>query len=130
MKLIITDTASQWFRQHLNLTSGQGVKLFGKTVQPRHVAHTADQGFAAEDDLGDAVLTTTKDGINYHINFADEWFFSGLVTTVDAQPGADQPYFSFAKEQPATTTAPTNDSTAQTTDATTSASQKFEDYWE
>lgn len=107
-----------------------GVKLFGKTVQPRHVAHTPDQGFATEDDFADAVLTTTKDGINYHINFADEWFFSGLVTTIDYQPDAAQPHFAFAKEQPATTTAPTSDATAPTTDATTSASQKFEDYWE
>lgn len=130
MKLIITAAASQWFQQHLKLTSGQGVKFFGKAIQPRQVKHTPDQGFAAEDDLSDAVLTTSKDSINYHINFADEWFFSGLVTTVDYSSGARQPHFTFTKEQPATTTAPTSDSSAPATDATTSASQKFEDYWE
>ncbi|HJE26386.1 HesB/YadR/YfhF family protein [Limosilactobacillus pontis] len=130
MKLIITTAASQWFQQHLNLTRGQGVKLFGKTVQPHHVAHTPDQGFAVEDDLADAVLTTSRDGINYHINFTDEWFFSGLVTTIDYQSGTDQPRFTFAKEQPTMTTTPTSDSPTQATDASTAASQKFEDYWE
>lgn len=130
MKLIITDSASQWFRQQLALTSGQGVKLFGTTIRPRHVEHTPNQGFATENSLSDAVLTTTKDGINYHINFADEWFFSGLVTTVDYQPNAGQPHFTFTKEQLNAASKSASEPTAPAIDATTSASQKFEDYWE
>ena len=129
MQLVITDTASQWFQKHLQLNDGDGVKFFGTTIQPHHVQHTPDQGFATEDDLTAAVLTSTKDGINYHINLDDEWFFSGLVTTVDLAAGAERPQFTFQKEQP-TPSAPTTDSAAPATDATTGASRKFESYGE
>lgn len=129
MKLIITDTASQWFQKHLQLHAGNGVKLFGTTVQPHHVQHTSDQGFAVEDNLTAAVLTVDKDGINYHINFADEWFFSSLVTTVDLPTGAERPQFTFQKEHPTATT-PVSDSTTPTVDASTGASRRFESYWE
>ena len=98
-------------------------------TQPHHVQHTPDQGFAKEDDLTAAVLTVTKDGINYHINLDDEWFFSGMVTTVDLAAGAERPQFTFQKEQPAPA-ATTTDSVAPATDATTGASRRFESYWE
>ncbi len=129
MKLIITDTASHWFKKHLELQAGDGVRFFGTTVQPHHVQHTPDQGFAKEDDLTAAVLTVTKDGINYHINLDDEWFFSGMVTTVGLAAGAERPQFTFQKEQPAPA-ATTTDSVAPATDATTGASRRFESYWE
>lgn len=129
MKLVITDTASQWFQKHLQLNAGDGVRFFGTTIQPHHVQHTPDQGFTTEDNLTAAVLTSTKDEINYHINLDDEWFFSGLVTTVDLAAGAERPQFIFQKEQP-TPSAPTTDSAAPATDATTGASRKFESYWE
>lgn len=129
MKLVITDTASQWFQKHLQLNAGDGVKFFGTTIQPHHVQHTPDQGFTTENDLTAAVLTVSKDGINYHINLDDEWFFSGLVTTVDLAAGAKRPRFAFQKEQPTPTT-PATDSTTPVTDATTGASRRFESYWE
>ena len=116
MKLVITDAASRWFQKHLQLNTGDGVKFFGTTIQPHHVQHTPDQGFAAENELAAAALTVTKDGINYHINLDDEWFFSGLVTTVDLAAGAERPT-SAAGSIPAT-------------DATTGASRRFESYWE
>ena len=31
MKLIITDAASQWFRDEMGLEPGNGVKFYGKT---------------------------------------------------------------------------------------------------
>ncbi|MDD6432348.1 MAG: Fe-S cluster assembly protein HesB [Lactobacillaceae bacterium] len=129
MKLVITNAASRWFQKHLQLNTGDGVKFFGTTIQPHHVQHTPNQGFAAESDLAAAVLTVTKDGINYHINLDDEWFFSGLVTTVDTAAGAEQPQFTFQKEHPTPTT-PATDSTAPAIDATTGASRRFESYWE
>ena len=123
MQLTITAAASQWFQEHLALTPGMGVKFFGKTTQPHQVKHTPQQGFAVENSLGDAVLNVKRDGVNYHINFSDEWFFSGLVTTVDYTPGADQPHFAFQSEA-----APAEAATDP--DATTAASRKFEDFWE
>lgn len=127
MQLNITDSASRWFATHYRLNTGNGIKIFGKTVQPRHVQHTPDQGFAVEDRLDDAALNILKDGINYHINFTDEWFFSGLVTTIDYSPEDDHPTFSFKKELPASSK---ENPYLTTPDATTTASQRFEGYWE
>ncbi|MGN1279912.1 MAG: HesB/YadR/YfhF family protein [Limosilactobacillus sp.] len=128
MKLVITAAASQWFLNHLQLKANDGVKFFGTTVQPRHVQHTPDQGFAKEDNLSAAVLTVSQDGVNYHINLADEWFFSGRVTTVDLAEGDSRPRFTFQKES-VPTTAPADPATPAT-DADTAASRRYEGYWE
>lgn len=129
MKLIITASASEWFQKKFNLKSGDGVKFYGKTTQPHHVKHGPVQGFAVERSLGDAAITLNQDGINYHINFNDEWFFSGLVTLVDYQPGSEAPVFHLQKEVAGQAVDLTN-FTDQDVDATTGASSKFEDYWE
>ena len=39
VQLIITDAASKWFQQKFNLASGNGVKFYGKTIQPHNVKH-------------------------------------------------------------------------------------------
>lgn len=123
MQLIITAAADQWFRRHLNLQAGAGVRFFGKTTQPHHVQHGPHQGFAREDDLTNSVLTVEKAGVNYHINFTDGWFFSGLTTTVDLDQAAQEIVFRFRYEGQ-------DPSSTQNVDAVTGASSKFEDYWE
>ncbi len=35
MKLIITDAASQWFRDEMGLEPGNGVKFYGKTYMAK-----------------------------------------------------------------------------------------------
>lgn len=44
MQLIITDTASKWFQQKYNLVSGDGIKLYGKTIQPHNVKQVLSKG--------------------------------------------------------------------------------------
>lgn len=120
MQLIITDTASKWFQQKYNLVSGDGIKLYGKTIQPHNVKHGPRQGYEPESTLDEATIVITKDGINYHVNFADAWFFSGLVVTVDYQQETEEPVFIFRRE----------DNGEADVDAATGASRKYEEYWE
>lgn len=120
MQLIITDAASKWFQDKFELTNGNGIKLYGKTVQPHNVKHSSRQGYAVEDNLGNATVVTEKDGINYHINFEDGWFFSGMITTVDYHVGDEQPIFTFSWEHNGNSDV----------DASTGASSKYEEYWE
>lgn len=117
MELIVTKQANQWLINHLSLKAGDGVKFYGVTVQPRQVTHTSRQGYAQENDLSAAVLVLNQAGINYHINFGDDWFFSGKITTVDYDAVHDDLEFKFENEngQP---------------DASTGASSRFEEYWE
>ncbi len=120
MQLIITDAASKWFQQKFNLASGNGVKFYGKTIQPHNVKHGPKQGYKPESTLDKATIVIKKDGINYHVNFADAWFFSGLVVTVDYQQEAEEPVFIFRRE----------DNGGADVDAATGASRKYEEYWE
>lgn len=136
MKLIITDAASKWFQDEMGLHTGNGIKFYGKTYGHTEVHHGFSQGFTREDKPIEPVLEVKKDGINYHIDSLDEWFFSGLVTTVDYSAKLDGPVFHFAHENGddtpdvaglATDADDHNDNKA---DASTSASRKYEEYWE
>lgn len=129
MKLIITNSASKWFQNNYALKPGDGVRIYGKTVQPRNVHHGLRQGFTPEKDLSKATVVEKKDGINYHINFNDSWFFSGLVTLIDYRNNDQWPVFFFQREENGQTVTADN-FTGENVDATTGASSKFEDYWE
>lgn len=98
MKLIITDAASKWFQDEMGLQAGNGVKFYGKTYGRTEVHHGFSQGFTREDVPVDPLLEVKKDGINYHIDSLDEWFFKGLITTVDYSQQADGPVFHFKHE--------------------------------
>lgn len=120
MQLVITAAAHKWFQQQFNLASGDGIKLYGKTIQPHNVKHGPQQGYALESTLDEATTVITKEGINYHINFADAWFFSGLIVTVDYDQGDREPNFLFKREEDGD----------PNVDAATGASRKYEEYWE
>ena len=98
MKLIITDAASQWFRDEMGLEPGNGVKFYGKTYGQTEVHHGFSQGFTREDKPVDPILEVKKDGINYHIDSLDEWFFKDFITTVDYDPQVDGLVFHFQHE--------------------------------
>ncbi|MBD5807168.1 HesB/YadR/YfhF family protein [Limosilactobacillus walteri] len=98
MKLIITDAASKWFRDEMGLQTGNGIKFYGKTYGQTEVHHGFSQGFTREDQAVDPILEVEKDGINYHIDSLDDWFFKGLITTVDYSGEEDGPVFHFQHE--------------------------------
>lgn len=129
MRLIITDSASKWFQNNYALKVGDGIRLYGKTVQPRNVQHGPRQCFAPERNLANATVVESREGINYHINFDDSWFFSGLITLVDYRRGDPYPSFFFQREEEGKKVTVDN-FTDENVDASTAASSKFEDYWE
>lgn len=96
MKLIITDAASKWFRDEMDLKPGEGIKFYGKVYGQTEVHHGFSQAFARDDHPIDPVLEVVKDGIDYHVNEIDEWFFTRLITTVDAN--SEGPVFHFKHE--------------------------------
>ena len=79
MKLIITDAASQWFRDEMGLELGNGIKFYGKTYGQTEVHHGFSQGFTREDKPVDPILEVKKDGINYLISFFLICFFSCFI---------------------------------------------------
>lgn len=96
MKLIVTDAAAQWFRDEMNLKPGDGIKLYGKVYGRTEVHHGFSQAFAKNNNPIDPVMEVEKAGIKFYVNEVDEWFFTRLITTVDAN--ADGPVFHFEHE--------------------------------
>lgn len=96
MKLIITDAASKWFRNEMGLKPGDGIKLYGKVYGRTEVHHAFSQAFAKNNHPIDPVMEVKKDGILYYVNEVDEWFFTRLITTVDANDAG--PVFHFQHE--------------------------------
>ena len=120
MRLIITDQASQAIIKELALQAGDGVRFFGKQVPGQPVNHDHKQGYAKDNHPVRPIIHVHKDAIDYHINFADAWFFSGLVVTVDYLQETEGPVFIFRRE----------DNGGADVDAATGASRKYEEYWE
>lgn len=98
MKLIITDRVSQWFHEEMGLSAGNGIKFYGKTYGYTEVHHGFSPAFTREDQAVEPILEVKKDGINYHIDELDEWFFKDLITTVSYDAHTDGPIFHFKHE--------------------------------
>lgn len=94
MEIKITDAASKWLISELNLQDGDGVKFFAASDKIP-AEHGPKQGYAKDNHPDRPIYSIQKDGINYHINFDDDWFFSNLVTTIDYNDN-DGLTFSFA----------------------------------
>lgn len=121
MKLIVTDSADQFLRNRLHLQAGDGVRLYSEE-RPGRIHHGARQKAVKTAAPQQPVFNIIKNGISYYVSLDDDWFFSGLTTTVDYTPQRGL-YFAFSPEQK-------DGKTQQGPDATTAPSQKFEDFWE
>ena len=83
MRLIITDSASQTIIKELGLTAGNGVRFFGIQKPGQKVDHGHKQGYERDDQGDRPIIHVKKDGIDYHINFADAWFFGSHDCLID-----------------------------------------------
>lgn len=82
MIIKISDAASKWLIHELNLKPGDGVKFFAASDKIP-AEHGPKQGYAKDNHPDRPIYEIKKDGINYHVNFDDDWFFSNLTTTID-----------------------------------------------
>lgn len=83
MRLIITDQASQAMIKELSLQAGDGVKFFARQVPGQPVNHDRKQGYAKDNQPDRPIIHVKKDGIDYHINFEDAWFFGSHDCLID-----------------------------------------------
>lgn len=121
MKLEVTDHAASWLKGHLGLHEGD---------QLAFVAEKGPAGikvkYQVPTEPGQAVAKVVKAGVTYYIDFNDEWYFSGKVTTVDYEKQRGISYH-FAAENDDLKIVKGNVVQA---DSTTAASRAFEDFWE
>lgn len=124
MELVVTKAAANHMIDQVKLNPGDAVAVSGRRKAPGKFV--IDYQCKKPDQ---PVAQYRQSGHIFYVEFADEWFFSGKVTTVDYQDG--QLTYRSVKEsggdQPVSLT---NQPAKSTTDASTAASRKYEDYWE
>lgn len=124
MELIVTMAAADHMIDQAKLKPRDMVAISGQRISPGNFTINYQCKKPVQ-----PVAKYRQSGHDFYVEFADEWFFSGKVTTVDYQDGQltyrsvkesvdDQPVGSM--DQPK----------KSTTDASTAASRKYEDYWE
>lgn len=122
MKLVVTERASDWLQQR-GIARGSQVAVWaekqGNQVRMNYQAKQPDQ----------AVAIVSQGGVDYYVEFAEEWFFSGKQVTIDYRGGNRLAYEIAAEPVPNVDTTEQQPMPAPA-DASTAASRKYEEYWE
>ena len=122
MKLVVTNRASKWLQQ-TGISSGSQVALWAERQAGRFTINYRVQR------PDQPVFTVSQDGLDFYVEFAEEWFFSGKQVTIDYQGGGRLTYQ--AVKEPVTAAAGSEQAPAAApADASTAASRKYEEYWE
>ena len=117
MKLVVTERASDWLQQR-GIARGSQVAVWAEK-QGNHQAKQPDQ----------AVATVSQGGVDFYVEFAEEWFFSGKQVTIDYR-GDDRLAYEIAAEPVPNVDTTKQQPTPAPADASTAASRKYEEYWE
>lgn len=122
MKLVVTERASDWLQQR-GIARGSQVAVWaekqGNQVRINYQAKQPDQ----------AVATVSQGGVDFYVEFAEEWFFSGKQVTIDYR-GEDRLAYEIAAEPVPNVDTTKQQPTPASADASTAASRKYEEYWE
>ena len=122
MKLVVTERASAWLQQR-GIARGSQVAVWaekqGNQVRINYQAKQPDQ----------AVATVSQGGVDFYVEFAEEWFFSGKQVTIDYR-GDDRLAYEIAAEPVPNVDTTKQQPTPAPADASTAASRKYEEYWE
>ncbi|MCM0598570.1 HesB/YadR/YfhF family protein [Periweissella fabalis] len=96
MQLTITDQASKWFRNEMDLAPGNGVRFYGKTYGATNVHKGFSVAMLRDDYPNKPVILVEKDGINYYVNERDEWLFNDYHLTVNVNDDEIGPEYNFS----------------------------------
>lgn len=122
MKLVVTERASDWLQQR-GIARGSQVAVWaekqGNQVRINYQAKQPDQ----------AVATVSQGGVDFYVEFAEEWFFSGKQVTIDYRCD-DRLAYEIAAEPVPNVDTTKQQPTPASADASTAAPRKYEEYWE
>ncbi|MDZ5472742.1 HesB/YadR/YfhF family protein [Bacillus sp. 31A1R] len=92
MNIHINDKAHAWYKEELDLKSGDYLRFFARYGGSSTVQKGFSLGISNEEphDLG---VETTKDGIHYYIEKKDLWYFDDKDLFVEFNEKAEEPVF-------------------------------------
>ncbi|MCT4783079.1 MULTISPECIES: HesB/YadR/YfhF family protein [Exiguobacterium] len=82
MKINVTEEALQFFKDEMEVKSGETVRLFAKYGGSTDLTHGFSVGVITE-DIDNAAVETEADGIRFVVAEQDEWLFQGQDVNVE-----------------------------------------------
>lgn len=121
MELNVTTDAAKQLRQQLKVTDGASALIRLKVERPAN-GHRQQARVVPliVKQMNQPIAQVTVAETTFYVDFADEWFFSGQQVTVDCAAGK----VDYLGQNGQSLVHPQTDS-----DASTSASQQFEEMW-
>ena len=96
MKIVLSDDALNWFKEEMDVESGNSIKFFARYggVSPLHEGFSLGVRMEEPDE---AAIKTEHDGVQYYIESRDEWFFVDHDLHVNVDPKLNELIYSYEK---------------------------------
>jgi len=95
MKIDLSNTAIQWFKEEVDLKNGDKVRFYVKIYGSSPVQEGFSLAFTVDNEPIDIAVKTEKEGLTFFIEGADLWFFNGHDLHVDYNKEIDELEFSY-----------------------------------
>jgi uncharacterized protein YneR len=95
MKIDLSNSAIQWFKEEVDLKNGDKVRFYVKIYGNSPVQEGFSLAFTVDNEPIDIAVKTEKEGLTFFIEGADLWFFNGHDLQVDYNKQIDELEFSY-----------------------------------
>lgn len=99
MDIVISKTALQWFKDEVELKTGDKVKFYPKVYGNSPVQEGFSLGFTVDNDPIEIITAFEAEGILFYIEERDLWFFNGHDLHVDYNEETDEVEYSYSKSK-------------------------------
>lgn len=98
MKIIVSKSALDWFKDSMDLKKGDKVKFYSQIYGSSPVQKGYALGFTKDNEPIDMKVHTEIEGIDFYVEATDIWFFDDHDLHVDYDPHDDELKFDYVKE--------------------------------
>jgi uncharacterized protein YneR len=95
MKIDLSNTAIQWFKEEVDLKNGDKVRFYVKIYGSSPVQEGFSLAFTVDNEPIDIAVKTEKEGLTFFIEGSDLWFFNGHDLHVDYNKQIDELEFRY-----------------------------------
>lgn len=96
MEIFISERASKWFKEELDLKQGDYVRFYTQFYGSSPVQETYSLGFTKDDPI-DMAASTVVEGMIFFVEESDLWYFAGHHLHVDYNEKTDEIEYQYIK---------------------------------
>lgn len=99
MDIVISKAALQWFKEEVELKSGDKVKFYPKVYGNSPVQEGFSLGFTVDNYPIEIITSYEAEGMLFYIEERDLWFFNGHDLHVNYNEEMDEVEYSYTKSK-------------------------------